>query len=248
MLHGVLKGAIVDFFPDALPLASVPPVWYNGRMGWKDKDMRTPDERTRDYFREKMESDHANKAFWSATAFVTEDQWHLDRWEGVQLEEDTLRWLEDENYFGATQPFEKDIVRRLVFLVKHNAHMVFDEICKRAQEMEKAQVFYTPGSRKGGLEIEIPVAPVSGTEAAPPPPPPPPPQPAPKPKRDRRTADPRKVVIFEMLKRLIELEDIGVMDAVTRLHKILCKGKALYENRESLRVSYETYRKTHDIG
>ena len=128
-------------------------------MGWKDMDMRTPDERTRDYFREKMESDPANKAFWSAVAFVTEGQWHLDRWEDVQLEEKTLEWLEGERFFGATQPFERDIVRRLVFLAKHDAHRVFDEICRKAQMMEKSRAFYMPGSGKGEMEIELPVAP-----------------------------------------------------------------------------------------
>ena len=116
-------------------------------------DMKTADKRTHDYFRNKMARDPANKAFWSATARVTAaHHWHLDQLDDAALDPDTQKWLEDERYFGATTPFGKDVVRRLVYLNKRRAQKLFREICTRARLMDRLKAYRLPGEEGVALD------------------------------------------------------------------------------------------------
>ena len=168
-------------------------------MGWKDMDTRTPDERTNAYFRGKMESDRENRAFWSATAQVTAKRWHLDQWEDAELDTDTREWLEGADYFGATEPFERDVVRRLVFLDKHNAQKLYRDICLLAQEMERKKTYKVPG-KEGRFVMDVPLHLYGGDSEDPSPPPAtPPPTPAPVPEPAVKSPDARQRTFILML-------------------------------------------------
>lgn len=112
-------------------------------MAWNETDTRTADERTADYFRDKMAKDPQNAAFWAAVEHETCGRWHLDIWEDAALTKPTLDWLEKEIYprCNATQECEKVVLRMLCFLCK-GKNIAWDtgiymNICRLAKRLRE---------------------------------------------------------------------------------------------------------------